>query len=103
EAGEPAHAPPQGLAVSELLNLGGVALGIGTVEADFLAHGVSSLGVTGSGVPPDLPALTAPARRASPAGSSRHQPAPVDVDHGPRHETGVIAQQEPRHPGDVDR
>src|SRR5580692_10316729 len=43
EAGEPAHAPPQGLAVSELLNLGGVALGVGTVEADFLAHVVSSL------------------------------------------------------------
>src|ERR1700733_445249 len=36
-------------------------------------------------------------------GSSGHQPAPVDVDHGSGHETGVIAQQEPRHPGDVDR
>src|SRR5580693_5735734 len=35
--------------------------------------------------------------------SSGHQPAPVDVDHGAGHETGVIAQQEPRDPGNVDR
>src|SRR5580704_12007337 len=42
-------------------------------------------GVTGSGVPPDLPALTALPRRVPSGGPSGHQPAPVDVDHGSGH------------------